>query len=87
MGSFLFILYSWIIPDDNILWFTAAEYGLIKLDIQNDSVAIYPLQTEQTGWLSWIQPYPGKGKSNCYLGAQSYYLLTKYQGSSMKSWH
>jgi len=74
-------IYDIIKDDDNedILWIVAANIGLIKLNIQNDSATIFASQTYNDYHFRWILPYPGK-KNKLLLGGSSLFSFDKNTG-------
>ncbi len=61
------------------IWITASDIGLIKLDIENDSVVVYPMQASGKRWSSWIIPYPGQS-NRLLLGGIGLYVFDKISG-------
>ncbi|MCF8369179.1 MAG: hypothetical protein K9G76_09065 [Bacteroidales bacterium] len=47
------------ISDKDILWMTVANVGLVSLNVKNDSLKIYALQSIKNFSPSWILKYPG----------------------------
>ena len=45
--------------DKDILWMTVANVGLVSLNVKNDSLKIYALQSIKNFTPSWILNYPG----------------------------
>jgi len=62
----------------NILWITALDIGLVKLDIKTDSCTIYS-EPGSSDFLTWILPYPGK-TDWLLLGANSLLSFNKITG-------
>ena len=65
--------------DDKILWLTGVEVGLIKLNIQNDSIAIYSLSDKNEKLSTWILSYPGN-KNKLLLGSTKLSSFDKTTG-------
>jgi len=65
--------------DSNVIWVTAIGYGLIKLNIKNDSATIYSPNFDKDWFYTWMLPYPGN-PDKFLLGSPSLISFDKKTG-------
>ena len=65
--------------DKNIIWMTAADVGLVKLNVNSERVTVYPLNIDSYLVFGWILPYPGDD-NKLLLGSTKLLVFDKKTG-------
>jgi len=66
--------------DINTIWITATGIGLVRLNLSNDSVKIYPLDVDSYRVFGWILPYPGDD-NKLLIGSTRLLVFDKISGT------
>ncbi|NQU51758.1 MAG: hypothetical protein HQ522_04390, partial [Bacteroidetes bacterium] len=65
--------------EGGVLWITALNVGLIRLDIDNHQYGIYSINSENDISMTWILPYPDQ-PDKLLLGGTSLFIFDKKEG-------